>query len=88
MTSVSGLIRQLVLTAGSVAALLGGAALPLSGQERRAEGEVTDRIIAIVGRTPILQSELDEKYYTGLRGRPEPSNPADRERSASRCCRR
>ena len=73
------MIRQLVLTAGSVAALLGGAALPLSGQERRPEGEVTDRIIAIVGRTPILQSELDEKYYTGLRGRTEPSDPADRE---------
>ena len=72
-------IRQLLLTAGSVAALLGGAALPLSGQERRPEGEVTDRIVAIVGKTAILQSELDEKYFTGLGRRPEPSNPADRE---------
>jgi peptidyl-prolyl cis-trans isomerase SurA len=72
-------MKQFWLQVGTAAALAVSAALPLGAQEeRRADGEVTDRIVAVVGRTAILQSELDEKYYTSLRGRPEPGDATAR----------
>jgi peptidyl-prolyl cis-trans isomerase SurA len=40
---------------------------------------VTDRIIAIAAAPRSSSRSWTEKYYTGLRGRPEPSNPPDRE---------
>jgi peptidyl-prolyl cis-trans isomerase SurA len=58
-----------------LAAALGlSAAAPLGAQDRRPEGEVTDRIVAVVGRTAILGSQVDEKVYATLRDRPMPTD--------------
>ncbi|HEX9894337.1 MAG TPA: peptidylprolyl isomerase [Gemmatimonadales bacterium] len=64
--------RTLVLT---VAALLVSAAAPLLAQD--ASREVADRILAVVGRTAILQSEVEERVYQGRQGRPLPTDPAE-----------
>ncbi len=61
--------------AGAVAALLfGGAAAPLVAQPA-AKPDTVDRIVAVVGNTSILASEVEEQAFTLLRGQPAPTDP-------------
>lgn len=58
------------------ALLMGGAAgSPAAGQA--AAVDTVDRIVAVVGNTPILTSEIDEELFTRARGRqlPAPGSP-------------
>jgi peptidyl-prolyl cis-trans isomerase SurA len=49
--------------------------LPISLQGQ----ETLDRVVAVVGRTPILYSEIDEKVFQTLQGRPAPTEPKEQE---------
>lgn len=61
--------------AGTVAALLlGGAAAPLLAQAP-ARADTVDRIVAVVGNTSILYSEVDEQIFTMLRGKKPAEDP-------------
>ncbi|MEK7379552.1 MAG: peptidylprolyl isomerase [Gemmatimonadota bacterium] len=64
-----------IRVAGAVAALLfGGAAAPLVAQQP-ARSDTVDRIVAVVGSTSILASEVEEQVFTLLRGQPAPTDP-------------
>ena len=52
------------------ALLVGGAARPMSAQD--STDAVVDRVVAVVGTTPILRSQLDEEMYSRF---PAPSRP-------------
>ncbi len=56
--------------AALAALLLGGAARPLSAQD--SSDAVVDRVIAVVGVTPILRSQLDEEIFSRF---PAPNKP-------------
>ncbi len=55
-----------------VAALLASAAAPLRGQE----SVPLDRVVAVVGRVPILLSEVDEQIFSRRQGQPVPPDSA------------
>lgn len=55
--------------------LIGGAARPLSAQD--STDAVVDRVVAVVGATPILRSQLDEEMFSRYRApNTPPTDPA------------
>lgn len=57
--------------------LLGLVATPLRAQE--ADSTTIDRIVAVVGNRPILQTQVEEQALAALRGQSLPSDPAQRQ---------
>lgn len=69
-------VKRLLMAAAG-AALLASAAQPLLAQQATGEDSAVDRIVAIVGSTPILLSEVDEQIFARLQAQQQtpPTDP-------------